>query len=100
MNKPRKPRTKRGETLVETLVAILIVVLTSMFFLTTTITIAKINTKTRTADSSLRQEQIVAERQKDESSSGQVEIKANGKTTQYDVTFYGKAGDLQSYTGG
>ena len=99
MNKPRKPRTKRGETLVETLVAILIVVLTSMFFLTTTITIAKINTKTRTADSSLRQEQIVAERQKN-GKSGSVTIQTDKGTVSYDVTVYGADNDLQSYTGG
>ena len=95
-----KKRSRRGETLVETLAAILIVVLTSTFFLTATIATAKINRSARTADDSLRVAQQQVERRQN-GQKGQVEIRLkSGQTVKYDVTFYGDSDKLQSYTGG
>lgn len=94
-----KKRSKRGETLVETLAAILIVVLTSTFFLTATITTAKINRSARTADDTLRvaQEQV---EQRQNGRQGSVKIKTAAGTAEYNVTFYGESEKLQSYVGG
>lgn len=94
-----KKRSKRGETLVETLAAILIVVLTSTFFLTATITTAKINRSARTADDTLRvaQEQV---EQRQNGRQGSVKIKTAAGTAEYNVTFYGASEKLQSYVGG
>ena len=94
-----KKRSKRGETLVETLAAILIVVLTSTIFLTATITTAKINRSARTADDTLRvaQEQV---EQRQNGRQGSVKIKTAAGTAEYNVTFYGASEKLQSYVGG
>ena len=94
-----KKRSKRGETLVETLAAILIVVLTSTFFLTATLTTAKINRSARTADDTLRvaQEQV---EQRQNGRQGSVKIKTAAGTAEYNVTFYGASEKLQSYVGG
>ena len=91
-----KPRAKRGETLVETLAAILIVTLTSLFFLATVITAVKINRAASVVDDSLRVAQEAVEKKQNEQD-GKITVTVGGKTKDYDVTTYGNSSDLQGY---
>ena len=91
-----KPRAKRGETLVETLAAILIVTLTSLFFLTTVITAVKINRAASVADDSLRVAQEAVEKKQNPQNS-EITVTAGGTSKTYDVTTYGDSSDLQGY---
>ncbi len=91
-----KLRSRRGETLVETLAAILVVVLTSTFFLTAVISTGKINRTTGTSDDSLRTAQESVEK-KEQATDGTITVTAGGKSTDYDVQFYGDSEALQGY---
>lgn len=91
-----KPRAKRGETLVETLAAILIVTLTSLFFLTSVIAAVKINRAASVADDSLRVAQEAVETKKNAQDST-ITVTVGSKTREYDVTTYGDSSDLQGY---
>lgn len=91
-----KPRAKRGETLVETLAAILIVTLTSLFFLTTVIATVKINRAANVADDSLRVAQEAVETKQNPQKS-KITVTAGNQTKDYDVTTYGDSSDLQGY---
>ncbi len=91
-----KLRSRRGETLIETLAAILVIVLTSTFFLTAVIATGKINRTTGTADDSLRMVQESVEK-KENGADGSIVITAGGKSTAYDVRFYGDSDTLRGY---
>lgn len=52
----KKLRAKQGETLLETLISILIIAMVFVFLSTAIVTAAKINAKARDADSSFRYE--------------------------------------------
>ena len=91
-----KLRAKRGETLVETLVAILIVTLTSLFFLTAVTATVKINRAANTADDSLRTAQEAVETQQN-AQDGKVTVTVDNRTRDYEVTDYGDSSDLQGY---
>lgn len=61
----RAKRTSRGETLVETLAAILVVSLTSVFLLTSVMAAQRVNRQAGEGDEQLRLEQDVVERRSD-----------------------------------
>jgi type II secretory pathway pseudopilin PulG len=92
-----KLKSKRGETIVETLVAILIVVLTSSFFLTAVIATAKINKTANSADNSFRAAQEQVEKQENKQD-GTVTITVGNQSKTYDVEVYGDGEELQGYT--
>lgn len=94
-----KLRSRRGETLVETLAAFLVVVLTSTFFLTAVIATGKINRSTGTSDDSLRAAQESVEKKENEID-GIITVTVGGKSTAYDVQFYGDSDTLQGYERG
>lgn len=92
-------RRIKGETLVETLAAILIASLSTMMLLTATITASKINRSAASSDESFLQ-QYTAEQQGTDENRSSVTIKSAGNSQvygTYDVDHYGKDGELQSY---
>lgn len=94
-----KKTTKRansGETLVETLLAILIVTLVSVAFFTSAITAANINKKVGDSDKKLEEELIIAEKG-DGTREGKVTVVTDGANFDYDVNFSGATGKLASY---
>ena len=58
-----KKRLQKGETLTETLAAILISALSSALLLTAVMTSSKVNKQTEEADLALREQQLAAEEQ-------------------------------------
>ncbi len=92
-----KLKSKRGETIVETLVAILIVVLTSSFFLTAVIATEKINKTANSADNSFRAAQEQVEKRENKQD-GTVTITVGNQSKTYDVEVYGDGEALQGYT--
>lgn len=93
-------RCIKGETLVETLAAILIASLSTMMLLTATITASKINRSAASSDESFLQQQYTAEQQGTDENRSSVTIKSAGNSQvygTYDVDHYGKDGKLQSY---
>jgi ABC-type Na+ efflux pump permease subunit len=89
-------RRKRGETLVETLFAILIMALMSVLFFTSAVSSQKINEKVSKADKKLQSEISVAEKG-DGNRSGSVTVTTGGESFKYDVVFSGDSGALVSY---
>ncbi|MEG2176815.1 MAG: type II secretion system protein, partial [Oscillibacter sp.] len=87
----RKLRARRGETLTETLAAILIVSLASVVLMTLVVTAARINRRAGEGDKTFRQEQAVAEGQAPGTpgtGTGTVTVTIPGKVTgTYPVTF-------------
>ena len=86
-------RCIKGETLVETLAAILIASLSTMMLL-------KINRSAASSDESFLQQQYTAEQQGTDENRSSVTIKSAGNSQvygTYDVDHYGKDGELQSY---
>ena len=92
MNSLHHTRARRGETLVETLAAILVVSLTSVFLLTSVMAAQRVNRQAGEADEQLRLEQDVVERRSDGKQST-VQI----GSSQYDVIRYGEGEALQGY---
>ena len=92
MNSLHHTRARRGETLVETLAAILVVSLTSVFLLTSIMAAQRVNRRAGEADEQLRLEQDVVER-RENGKPGTVQV----GSSQYDVIRYGEGKDLQGY---
>ena len=92
MNDLHHARVRRGETLVETLAAILVVSLTSVFLLTSVMAAQRVNRRAGEGDEQLRLEQDVVERRQNGKKST-VQI----GTSQYDVIRYGEGEALQGY---
>ncbi|MEG1989028.1 MAG: type II secretion system protein [Oscillibacter sp.] len=88
----RKLRARRGETLTETLAAILIVSLASVVLMTLVVTAARINRRAGEGDKTFRQEQAVAEGQAPGTpGTGTVTVNIPGKADgTYNVTFFGE----------
>ena len=84
-----KLSNSRGETLTETLVAILIAVLASMMLLTAAIAASNLNRAAAAADADLRAQQEVVERQDEVNGIAYVTIEDGNKTTRYPVQRYG-----------
>ena len=80
----------------ETLAAILIVTLTSLFVLTAVIATVKINRSASTADDSLRTAQEAVETQQN-ARDGKITVTVDQRTKEYEVTDYGDSSDLQGY---
>ena len=88
----RAKRTSRGETLVETLAAILVVSLTSVFLLTSVMAAQRVNRQAGEGDEQLRLEQDVVER-RENGKAGTVQV----GSSRYDVIRYGEGKALQGY---
>jgi type II secretory pathway pseudopilin PulG len=89
----RKLQSCRGETLTETLAAILIVVLSSIMLVTMSLGAVRINRTAAALDETLRQQQEEAERQL----TGESAVVAAGPYS-YEVQETGGDGELASYT--
>ena len=92
MNSLHHTRARRGETLVETLAAILVVSLTSVFLLTSIMAAQRVNRRAGEADEQLRLEQETVER-RENGKPGTVQV----GSSQYDVIRYGEGEALQGY---
>lgn len=92
MNSLHHTRARRGETLVETLAAILVVSLTSVFLLTSIMAAQRVNRRAGEADEQLRLEQDAVER-RENGKLGTVQV----GSSQYDVIRYGEGEALQGY---
>lgn len=93
-----KQRRKSGETLVETLAAILVFTLASLLFVQMAVTAARINQSARAQDAAYTQQLEAAERQTGDGTGGTVEIRGGSGSWSYAVTVYGgEAGDICSY---
>lgn len=92
MNSLHHTRARRGETLVETLAAILVVSLTSVFLLTSVMAAQRVNRQAGEGDEQLRLEQDAVERRSD-GKPGTVQI----GSSRYDVIRYGEGKALQGY---
>lgn len=87
-----KKRLQKGETLTETLAAILISALSSALLLTAVMTSSKVNKQTEEADLALREQQLAAEEQ----INGKPDTVRVGRDS-YSVLRYGEDGQLQTY---
>ena len=96
----QKLHSNSGESLVETLVSIVIVVFASLLLLMSTVTATRFNKKAQELSTAYTDELEKAELQSDGSWSGKVTISGDGITTppQISVSYYGQAGKLSSYT--
>ena len=92
MNSLHHTRARRGETLVETLAAILVVSLTSVFLLTSIMAAQRENRRAGEADEQLRLEQDAVER-RENGKPGTVQV----GSSQYGVIRYGEGEALQGY---
>ncbi len=92
MNSLHHTRARRGETLVETLAAILVVSLTSVFLLTSIMAAQRVNRRAGEADEQLRLEQDAVER-RENGKPGTVRV----GSSQYDVIRYGEGEAIQGY---
>lgn len=100
MNSLHHTRARRGETLVETLAAILVVSLTSVFLLTSIMAAQRVNRRAGEGDEQLRLEQDVVERRSDGKQSTvqigkQSTVQIGGGS--YPVIRYGEGEALQGY---
>ena len=100
MNSLHHTRARRGETLVETLAAILVVSLTSVFLLTSVMAAQRVNRQAGEGDEQLRLEQDVVERRSDGKQSTvqigkQSTVQIGGGS--YPVIRYGEGEALQGY---
>lgn len=88
----KKLRSNRGETLTETLAAILILTLSSLVLLTMTVTAVRINRMAGQSDKTFHAEIAAVETQQ---SPGTGKIEISGY--KYDVVLYGTGGGLTAY---
>ena len=100
MNSLHHTRARRGETLVETLAAILVVSLTSVFLLTSIMAAQQVNRRAGEADEQLRLEQDAVERRENGKQSTvqigkQSTVQIGGGS--YPVIRYGEGEALQGY---
>ncbi|MCI2057282.1 MAG: hypothetical protein LKJ86_09085 [Oscillibacter sp.] len=94
----KKLKSSRGETLVETLVAILTVTLASLLFLQMTNSAASINRSTAAADETFQADLSAAEIQSGAASSGTVTLQNGAASYSYGVDVYTSSdGNLTSY---
>lgn len=93
----RGKRASRGETLVETLAAILVVSLTSVFLLTSVMSARKVNDQAGESDQRFRLEMEAVERHEN-AQSGKIKISTpRDGTSEYAVTVYGQDDALRGY---
>lgn len=98
----KKKANTKGETLVETLVAILILTFSAMLLAEVSATAIRMNQEIEAVDTKYRDELAGVEK-REVPFSGEVTIKSGGNTYHYQVDFYGDGVGLTSYqskTGG
>ena len=89
-------RASKGETLVETLVAIVIITFSAIILVNMTIASTNINRKVESSDTNFRDELAAAEGLQNPAK-GQITVKSESGTYKYWVEYYGKADGLRSY---
>jgi type II secretory pathway component PulJ len=94
----RKLKKRAGETLIETLAAILIVSLASVVLVQTVITSAQIGAKSGGADKRFSEALTAAEKADAPKGSGTVTIAGEGNSVSATVNFYGGGSGNQSLT--
>ena len=82
-------RASKGETLVETLVAIVIITFSAIILVNMTIASTNINTNFR--------EELAAAEGLQNPAKGQITVKSESGTYRYSVEYYGKEDGLRSY---
>lgn len=88
---------RAGDTLIETIAAILIVALSAVLLLSAAAVSVNANRKTIAADEKFAAEIQAAEAMTETSSSGSINITAQGFSKSVAVTYFGKEGELISY---
>lgn len=89
-------RASKGETLVETLVAIVIITFSAIILVNMTIASTNINRKVESSDTNFRDELAAAEGLQNPAK-GQITVKSESRTYKYSVEYYGKEDGLRSY---
>ena len=89
-------RASKGETLVETLVAIVIITFSAIILVNMTIASTNINRKVESSDTNFRDELAAAEGLQN-LAKGQITVKSESGTYKYSVEYYGKEDGLRSY---
>ena len=94
-------RASKGETLVETLVAIVIITFSAIILINMTIASTNINRKVESSDTNFREELAAAEGLQNPAK-GQITVKSKSETGasksyKYTVEYYGKEDGLRSY---
>lgn len=89
-------RASKGETLVETLVAIVIITFSAIILVNMTIASTNINRKVESSDTNFREELAAAEGLQNPAK-GQITAKSESGTYRYSVEYYGKEDGLRSY---
>lgn len=92
-----KLRSRKGETLTETLVAVLLVGLASVVLASMIGAASRMSGLALERDKNLYEEITAAETQKDSGQNGDVTIKIGGSNKSMTVTYYGEEGQLNSY---
>lgn len=99
----RKLKNRSGETLIETLVSILIVTLASVVLVQMVITSVQISSKSGSADKDFSAALTAAEEESTKIGQGTVTITGNGNTYSASVNYYGGGSGskaLTSYSAG
>ena len=91
-----RKRASKGETLVETLVAIVIITFSAIILVNMTIASTNINRKVESSDTNFRDELAAAEGLQNPAI-GQITVKSESGTYKYSVEYYGKEDGLRSY---
>ena len=87
-----KKRWNRGETLIETLIAVLILTFSSIMFLNMTLSSVKINSASQQKDAEFREDLMEAEKE-ETGRIGKITIKTDQSSYSYQVEYYGKGND-------
>jgi Tfp pilus assembly protein PilV len=94
----RKISSKAGETLIETLVAVLVVALSSIILVTMTVTASHLNAAARTADQAFYAELSAAESGTGSTATGTITVSWTTGSQSFSVDFVGSGSELKSYT--
>lgn len=89
-------RCKKGETILETLFAILIITFSSIMLVNVTLTATRINKVIEQEDTEFREDLMEAEKAVT-GTNGEVKITSNESNYTYDVEYFGKDDGLYSY---
>lgn len=92
-----KLRSRKGETLTETLVALLIVGLSSVVLASMIGAASRMGTQALERDKNLYEEITATETRPESGQSGSVMVKIDGTNENFNVTYYGGEGQLHSY---
>lgn len=93
----RKIKQQKGETLVESMVAMLIAVLSVTLLSSTVVAATRINQANRTKDNQFREELQRAENMQEAPIPSTLKVKFGAETAEIDVNVYGGDGTFISY---